>query len=312
MLALLRALAKGVGTLVLLVVATAGGVLANMDTAAVRRAVVARLNGVLASTLAGRIVIDRVGGWGPTHVHDVDAHVDDPEGKTVLRVWGLDARVSTVDLLASLTSGKEARIAIDALSVARADVNLEPDATGTPRIARAFTPPPPSGPPGGGGIQVRLALPHAILAHVVVHGQPPGAPPIDADVDVTDASVSVAPGVLGLEVRHAQIVARGLPDGLTTRGTLNARFTQPAADGSDHFVHASWQGQVGELVGTGVGDIRRARARGRGGGLAGRAPRVRAGAVVVVPLRRAGIGPRRGAWRAAVADGERSGPRGWW
>jgi len=245
-----RAAAKLLGTGLVFVLAVAAGLLAHMDVPAVRRAIVARVNVVLASALSGRIVIERVGGFGPTGVEDVDARVDDPEGQTVLRVWGLSARLSTWDLLRSLASGPDVRIGIEEASVARTDVSLDTDATGALRVVRAFTPPKPATPSTGGGGGVRLSLPHALLAHIAVHGRPPAGPLIDAYVDGMDASVHVAPARITLQVAHALIVERDLSDGLTTRGVLDARFDQPAADGSDRFVTASWRGLVGALAGT--------------------------------------------------------------
>jgi translocation and assembly module TamB len=246
-----RALATGLGTAVVFVAALAGGVVVHMDVPAVRRAIVARVNEVLASVLSGRIVIERVGSVGSTYVADVDARVDDPDGKTVLRVWGLRAQISTWELLRSLTSGPDVRVDLEAVSVLRADVSLDADEAGTLRLARAFTPPVSTSPPsssGGGG--VRLTLPHAQLTHVAVHGRPPAGPLVEAYVDGTDASVRVTPGKVALQVSHALIAERNLSDGMTTLGTLDARFEQPAADGGDRFVQASWRGLVGALAGT--------------------------------------------------------------
>ena len=245
-----RALAKWLGTTLVFVAAITGGLLAHMDVPAVRRAIVARINVVLASALTGRIVIERVGSFGPTYVADVDARVDDPDGKTVVHVWGLGARVSTWELLQSLASASDVRVGIEELSILRADVSLDADETGALRLARAFTPPKPTTPSTGGGTGVRLSLPSARLVHVAVHGRPPAGPLVDAYVDGAEASVNVTPGRVALQVTHALIAERDLSDGLTTLGVLDARFEQPAADGSDRFVWASWRGLVGALAGT--------------------------------------------------------------
>ena len=245
-----RAAAKALGTVLVFVLALVGGLLGHMDVPAVRRAIVVRVNGVLASVVSGRIVIERVGGFGPGGVDDVDAHVEDPGGKTVLRVWGLRARLSTWDLLRSLASSPDVRVGIGELSVVRADVSLDADETGALRLARAFTPKPSPPSTGGGGGGVRLSLLHAELAHVAVHGGPPAGPLLDAYVDGMDASVTVTPDKVTLHVAHALIAGRDLSSGLTTLGVLDARFEQPAADGSDRFAWASWRGLVGALPGT--------------------------------------------------------------
>ena len=92
-----RSAANALGATLVFVTATAGGLVAHMDVPAVRRAIVARVNVVLASALAGHIVIERVGSVGPEGVDDVDARVEDPDGKTVLHAWGLHACLSTWD-----------------------------------------------------------------------------------------------------------------------------------------------------------------------------------------------------------------------
>ncbi len=248
--AALAALARGLGTAMVFVLAVAGGAVLHLDVAAVRRTIVARVDPILASALAGRIVVERIGRLGPTSVAGVDAHVEDPEGKTVLRVQGLDASIATWDLLRSLASSPDVRVAIEEVSVVQADVSLDADASGQLRLARAFAPHAPSVPSTSGGGGVRLSLPHALLAHVAVHGRPPAGPEVAAYVDGTDATVSVTPDKLALEVRHALIAERNLSDGMTTLGVLDARLEQPAPDGSDRYVRASWRGLVGALAGT--------------------------------------------------------------
>ena len=248
--AALAAFARGLGAAVVFVLAVAGGAVLHLDVPAVRRAIVARVDQVLASALAGRIVVERVGSLGATHVTDVDARVEDPDGKTVLRVQGLGASIATWDLLRSLAASPDVRVAIDEVSVRQADVSLDADASGQLRLARAFAPRVPAAPPTSGGGGVRLSIPHGLLAHVALHGRPPAGPEIAAYLDGTDATVSVTPDKLALEVKHALIAERDLSDGMTTLGVLDARFEQPAPDGSDRYVRASWRGLVGALAGT--------------------------------------------------------------
>ncbi|MGD0525142.1 MAG: translocation/assembly module TamB domain-containing protein [Polyangiaceae bacterium] len=132
-------------------------------------------------------------------------------------------------------------------------MSLDGDDTGALRLARAFTPRPSTAPPTSGGGGVRLDLPRALLGHVAVHGRPPAGPELAAYVDGIDASVAVKPGKVALQVKHVLIAERDLSDGVTTLGVLDARFEQPAADGSDRFVHAVWRGLVGALPGTADG-----------------------------------------------------------
>jgi translocation and assembly module TamB len=237
-------------TAVLFVLAAGGGALVHLNVPAVRRAVVARVDRALASAFAGRIVLERLERLGASGVQGLTARVEDPEGRTVLRVGGVSAHVDLGSLLASLVSGRDVAVTIDLLSVATADVALDSDESGELRLARAFAPRGPAVPSKPGSRGVALRIPHALLGHVSVHGRPSPAPPIDADVDGADARVRVLPGSMEIGVAHARIVARGLPPGLTTTGTLDAELAQPAEGGADRFARVSWHGALGELAST--------------------------------------------------------------
>ncbi|HEY8040035.1 MAG TPA: translocation/assembly module TamB domain-containing protein [Polyangiaceae bacterium] len=243
-----RALGRVGSTVTLFVLVATGSFLLHMDLPVVRRSVAARVNAALASALPGRLTIERIGALGPTGVADVDAHVDDPSGRRVLRVEGARSRIATLELLRSLVSGGDLIVSLSDVRVARADVSLDPDESGALRLERAFVPPqapPPSAPPARG---VRLSIPGAWIGHATVHGQPVGAPLIDADADDSEAAVLVAPGVLGINVTRSSLVARALPGGATARGTLRAHLVQPSPDGSERSVRASWQGTVGGIA----------------------------------------------------------------
>jgi autotransporter translocation and assembly factor TamB len=242
--------ARSAGTAAVFVGAVVGGALLHLNLPAVRRAVVARVDAVLATVVQGRIVIERVGELGPAHVRGVDARVDDPEGRTVIRVFGVAGRVAPLPLLRSLVTGEDIVVSIDELSVPKADVSLDADDSGTLRLVRAFASRSPSAPSTPGSRGVRLSIPRGQLVHASVHGRPPGAPALDVDVDGAEAGVRVAPGQLELTAAHARLLGRDLPPGLRTQGTLDARYAQPAPGGGDRLVQASWRGGVGELAAT--------------------------------------------------------------
>jgi translocation and assembly module TamB len=241
----LRLLGRGLGTSALFVGSLAGGAVAHLDVPAVRRLTVARVNAALASAMAGKIVIDRIGSAGTTEVSGVDAHVEDPSGRTVLRVEGLSARVDTAGLVRSLVVGGDVRVDVEELSLAKADVDLDADGD-TLRLARAFAAPKPSSPGGGGG-GVRVSLGHAHLGHVVLHGQPPGAPRLDAEIDDADVGLALVPGSVALDLRHARVTARGLPPGATSTGTLDGHLGIPGAGGTGIGAHATWAGTMGAV-----------------------------------------------------------------
>lgn len=247
----LRHAARTLGTAAVFAVAVVAGVLGHMDVPAVRRAVVARVNQALAPSFAGRVVLDRIGSLGPGHVGGLDAHVDDPEGRTVLRVSGASVRLAAAELVRSLLAGGDVVVDLDGLTLANVDVALDADDAGALRLARALAPAPnrspsPPSPPGSPG--VRLTIARALLGHAHVHGAPAGSPPLDVDVDDVGVGVRIAPGSMALDVEHAHVVARGLPPGVTTRGTLDAAFAQPAPHGGDRYATLTWRGALGELA----------------------------------------------------------------
>jgi translocation and assembly module TamB len=246
----LRAAVRVTATAAVFVGAVAGGALVHMGVPVVKRAVAARVNQVLASPFAGRIVIDRIGSLGPSHVGNLDAHVDDPQGRTVLRVTGASVRIATATLLRSLAAGGDIVVDLDGISVASADVVLDADDEGTLQLVRAFAVASPSPPSPRGSPGVRLTILGALLGHAHVHGTPAKGLPIDADVDDAGVALRVAPGSIDLEVAHASIVARDIPRGVTTRGTLDGRFAQPSPRGGDRFASLTWKGALGELAGT--------------------------------------------------------------
>jgi translocation and assembly module TamB len=245
----LGAAARALGTSLVFVLAVVGGLLLHLNLPTVRRAVVSRINPVLAPVLQGRIVIDRAGAMGTRCVRDVDAHVVDPSGQTVLRATGVSGCIATADLLHSLAGGPDVIVALSGVSVATVDVSLDTDDSGALRLARAFTPPPssPNEPPSAGGRGARLSIAHATLGHATVHGLPRGGPYLDADVDGVEASVSVVPGHVTVEVPHAAIVARNLLVGASAQGTVLGRLDVPSSNGIDFAAHATWEGTIGGI-----------------------------------------------------------------
>jgi translocation and assembly module TamB len=189
------------------------------------------------------VSVDRVSKIRPTGVVGLDGHVDDAQGHRVLTIEGIDVRLSTLLLLRSVAKGHEP-IAVDlpALTVARADVSLDADSTGVPRIAGAFQT--RSTTPGTArGRGVRLALPYVHIVHATLHLQP--SAPYDADLDDVDVSMLVADGGVAIDLGRGQLTVRGLPRDARARGVARGHFERSA---SGHpVVRASWEGTAGAI-----------------------------------------------------------------
>jgi len=209
----------------------------------VRRIVIAKVNGLLESTFAGKVAVDRIGALGLTYVDGVDAHVDGTDGKEVLRVEGMRARVSTWTLVRSAL-GTRGEIVVDVpeLSFARVEAALDPDEGGALRIARAFELRPDATPAGAPHRAVLVALAQVLVSHATVHVNPKAAPPLDADVDGARASLYLAGGRLTIDLGPAPLVVRGLPGGVQAEGQVEAHLTQPSLR-----VRALWNGAIGTI-----------------------------------------------------------------
>src|SRR5580698_5541716 len=121
---------RGLATLIVFCAAAVLGIDLHLGLPPARRAVAARVNALLEPVFAGKLTIERIGGLGLTHVDDVDARVDGPDGELVISATGVTARISTAKLLRSLRSG-DIVIDVPDVSVARSEVNLDSDPEGT-------------------------------------------------------------------------------------------------------------------------------------------------------------------------------------
>lgn len=205
------------------------------------RLVVASVNRALDPLFLGHVTIDRVRSIGFGGAIGLDGHVDDAHGRRILTLEGIDARLSTFALLRSLPSKGPIDVDIPEVSVAHAYLDLDPDETGVPRIARAFDARSPT-PSAGKGRSVRLALPHAHIARLSIH-----APPVtdDAELDDADASLLLADDGVAVDLGRGHLDIRGLPRGSQASGVVQGHFEQ-AASGA-RVIRASWEGKVGAV-----------------------------------------------------------------
>ena len=244
---LARAVLTPIGGTLVFVLSLTGGALVHLGVPAMRRAVVSRVNAALASALPGKLTIDRIGSISPTHAAGIDAHAEDPEGVPVLRVEGADARISLAPLIRSLVHRDAVNIELVDVALDRADVNLDADASGALRLERTFVSKSPSSSSSRG---VALAIGRAHVGHAAFHGRPPGAPPVDADLDDFDAAVRVAPGALAVDVGHARLTARRVLGEAGAAGDLEAHLARPSPKGGDLAAHLAFAGTACGVAGS--------------------------------------------------------------
>jgi translocation and assembly module TamB len=238
-----RALVHAHVAAAIFVVALLGGALLHLAfVPLLARLVVACVNRALDPLFLGHVYIDRVRSIGFGSALGLDGHVDDAQGRRMLTLEGIDARLSTFALLRSLPSKGPIDVDIPEVSVAHAYLDLDPDETGVPRIARAFDARSPTRSTGQGR-SVRLALPHAHIARLSLH-----APPVtdDAELDGAEASLLLADDGLAVDIGRGLLHVQGLPGGSQASGVVQAHFEQPASGARG--LRASWQGALGAVV----------------------------------------------------------------
>jgi translocation and assembly module TamB len=237
-----RGIARALAACAVVTSIVAAAVPLSLHLAPVRRMVATNVNRALAPVFAGRITVDRIGALGLTYVEGLDAHVDDADGRRVLQVEGARARVSTWTLVRSVL-GPRGEIVVDVpeLSVARVEATLDPDDSGTLRIARAFELRPDTS-PGESARAVRVTLARVLVETSRVHVRPNAAPPLEVDVSGAEGSVRAAAGTVAIDLTRGPLVVRGLPGGVQAQGQVEAHLTQPSLR-----IHALWNGAVGTI-----------------------------------------------------------------
>jgi translocation and assembly module TamB len=246
MVRLAGAAARVLGTAAVFLTAVSAGAALHLDAPAVRRAVMRQVDAALASTFAGRVIIERVGTLGASGAGGIDVTVEDPSGRPVIVLQGARARITTLATIASLVRGGEIVVELSDVAATRADVDLDADETGALRIARAFEPRSPSdGQPGRGA---RVVLSNAQVDHVRIHGQPSGSPPIDANVDDLVGSLHLGAGALAIDLTRATVAGVPVPGSARAIGTLAGHVAVPSPKGRTLGLQASWEGTVGKIA----------------------------------------------------------------
>jgi len=251
-----RSLSRVLGVGAVFALASTAGLALHVDLPPFRRVIVARVDGALASTFAGRIVIERLERITATGAEGIDARVEDPDGRTVVRVTGVRARLARVALVRSLAFGGDLVVDLPDVSAQTAEVSLDAADDGALRLARAFalrahSPGPATA--GSPGRTVRVELPRVRIGRIHVGGTPRGAPRIDAGLEDVQATIDVEGGHVAVDVAHAALSARDLPGVVTAKGELDAHFAQPSPRGGDRAVRVSWQGAIGGVATTAGG-----------------------------------------------------------
>jgi translocation and assembly module TamB len=137
-------------------------------------------------------------------------------------------------------------VPVDQVSIDNVDAAIDGDPAGNLRIANAFkprtpTPPKPTDPNARG---VRVDAPQVGLAHAWIHGQAPGAPTVDADLNGLAAHAHYDAKLTKADLDRVDLVTRGLPRGVDPRGRIGGHFAMPSATGKDMGLEAMFAGAI--------------------------------------------------------------------
>jgi translocation and assembly module TamB len=242
------------GTAVVFVSATAAAALLHLDAPVTRRLVATQVTKVLRDTLAGDVTIEHIAELGLHGIAGARIRVRDPEGVQVLFVDGARARIDALDIARSLLFEKKEIVLEGAtLSIDHVEAAVDGDAAGQLRIANAFTPRPPTTPPkppepNARGLRVEA---HALeLKHAWVHGEPPGAPPIDAELKDLEGRLHVDPKSTRADLDHVDLLSRGMPRRVDPRGRITANLVMPSATGQAFGLTATFEGAIAGVPAT--------------------------------------------------------------
>jgi|GEM_PF-818838 len=242
--------AIGVAGLVGFVLLAVVGVLFSLRFDAVRGYIVTRVNGALADSFKGRIVLHRIGSVGLGGISAADAEIFDPAGHRVVDAHGLSAELSVPMLVWAALTGKSQPLTIrfSSVSLKHAEIVLIDNGTGSPTLADTFlpkTPSPPSPPSSGPGPIVIIE--HAQLNHVWAHGSLGGSPPLDVELKKALATFRTDDVQTAIEIKHTRLLARGLPQSVDPLGDLRGSLNIPAAPDKALSAHAHYAGTAAAI-----------------------------------------------------------------
>jgi translocation and assembly module TamB len=226
-----------IGTGVVLVASTAAGALLHLNLPATRRLVTGIANQELASSLYGKVEVRRIGSLGPAHIGGVVATAATHDGKRVLLVEGLHARVRLPKLLWSLVAGGDTKVALSDLTIDHVDALLEQDEHGDLTIAQVFAPAkegPPEPPKPASKSRLDLELESIRLNHAWIHGGLAAVPVLDADLDLAGA-FRMTPDTTSVALRRLRLSTRGMQDHADLAAALEAYLVLPEVDPLDHL-----------------------------------------------------------------------------
>jgi translocation and assembly module TamB len=208
--------------------------LLSLQTTVVRYVVAKQVNGVLRSTFAGRVTIERVDRLGLTGVGGATIRVQDEAGTQLLLVDHASVDIATWATLRSVLK-RDGDIVIDITRVTLpyVDADLDADKEGNLKLLQAFAPKEPKSDAAPSSRATVVHLRKVDLTHGWVHGEPQAGSIVDTELDSADLSLIVGGDRTIADLATLDVNARALPGGTTLRTHLEAHYAKLSPDGKD-------------------------------------------------------------------------------
>lgn len=253
-----RTLGGVLGTLTVLVLGTATGLVVHLNHPAARRIVRHGVNRVLAETLRGTIVIDRLERIEvfSNRLQGIDVTILDPEGHSVVVARGISGQVAVRPLLLSLIGQGPLAVSVEQPHIESVDVTLRKDANGILSLESTFEPrmaPAPTEAASSQGIE--LVLDGLTVQKARALGQLEGAP-VDMDVDALSGDLRLDQSKLSATLRPLAFHARALPiPARAADGVIEGKVTVPLTAGQPTELQVEGALRAGGLRGAFRGSL---------------------------------------------------------
>jgi translocation and assembly module TamB len=249
----LRTIARAVGIAAVFIAAVALAVPIHLGLSPTRRLAASAVTSLLATTLSGRIAIERIDGISMEGVSGVAATVYDETGTRVLSVYGLRARASLVDILKILWQGsgsgpRKIKLVLPRVRVERAEAVLAANDQGQITLGRAFVPRPRQGPArsSSGRTEVEVWLPDIELGAGEVTGSFDAVKGFAVDLANVRGSVLAGSERTSIDVKRYSLRASG-PLPAMLEGTARTQIEMPSSTGEKLSVWSTFDGFLGDL-----------------------------------------------------------------
>lgn len=234
-----------VGTVLTFAAMLVVAIVLHLNMPRMRRLLAHEINGILASSLMGKVTIDKLGIITPFGVSDVYVSVASPEGIPVASADDIDVAINIADVVKSALRTKEDfRIVIQELTVHATNVSLDANDQGDMYLTRALQARETGAPKNVEGRKLFISFYSVELDRARVHRAQESAEPLEAVVTDLRTSIFVEPAKTTVDLTRANLALDGLPKQLAVNGGIRAKLVTPSPHGDGVWLNVDFGGDV--------------------------------------------------------------------